>query len=84
MIITSVMLAIKFNEDIFYSNSYYATIGGLPVNELNRLELAMLLLLKFDMVVDSNAFSHYIDYLQSSFLRLVCQELSAVQDRRME
>eukprot|EP00166_Cyanidium_caldarium_P005198 ctg_6080.g658 len=42
LLITSVMLAAKFFDDIFYNNAYYAKVGGVPVSELNALELAML------------------------------------------
>ena len=39
LLITSLMLAAKFHDDIFYNNSFYAKLGGLPLQELNLLEV---------------------------------------------
>lgn len=30
-------VAAKFNDDLFYKNSYYAKVGGISVEELNNL-----------------------------------------------
>ena len=38
IILASLMLAIKYNEDDYYSNEYYAKVGGIALKELNRLE----------------------------------------------
>ena len=32
------LLAIKYNEDDYYSNKYYARVGGISLCELNELE----------------------------------------------
>jgi hypothetical protein len=42
LLLTSVVVALKSHFDIFYSNSYYAQVGGIPVTELNKLEKAFL------------------------------------------
>jgi hypothetical protein len=47
LFITAVTLAVKWHDDIFYSNAYYAALGGISVAELNRLELAFLSGIKF-------------------------------------
>jgi Cyclin len=47
LFITAVTLAVKWHDDIFYSNAYYAALGGIPVAELNRLELAFLAAIKY-------------------------------------
>ena len=38
IILASLILAIKYNEDDYYSNEYYAKVGGIALKELNRLE----------------------------------------------
>ncbi len=75
LIITSLILSVKFLDDLYYSNEYYSRIGGIASSELNRLELAMLSLLKFDLSIAPETYYHYIDSLRSEFLQLVCQEL---------
>ncbi|KAK1770192.1 cyclin-domain-containing protein [Phialemonium atrogriseum] len=44
LIIAGVTCASKFFSDVFYTNSRYAKVGGLPLGELNHLELQFLLL----------------------------------------
>lgn len=43
MLITSIAIAAKFLDMAWYSNAYYAKVGGIPtVQEMNRLELEFL------------------------------------------
>ncbi|KAI8915905.1 cyclin-domain-containing protein, partial [Gorgonomyces haynaldii] len=51
LLITGIMVAVKFMSDVFYTNSHVARVGGLPVEELNRLELEFLLFNDFDLLV---------------------------------
>ena len=50
--ICSVMIATKCHDDIFYSTSYMASIGGVSVQELVGLELEFLRVLDFDMWIE--------------------------------
>ena len=34
-IVTSMLVSIKYNEDDFFSNSFYAKVGGVSITELN-------------------------------------------------
>ena len=38
LLFTSILIAIKYNEDDFYKNEYYAQIAGVGVKELFRME----------------------------------------------
>eukprot|EP01064_Diplonema_japonicum_P030349 TRINITY_DN5155_c0_g3_i3.p2 TRINITY_DN5155_c0_g3~~TRINITY_DN5155_c0_g3_i3.p2 ORF type:complete len:177 (+),score=26.62 TRINITY_DN5155_c0_g3_i3:84-614(+) len=38
LVLTSLVLAAKARDDIYYSNKYYASIGGITTKEMNRLE----------------------------------------------
>ena len=51
LIITSFTIAVKFLSDTFYTNSHFAKVGGIHVQELNRLELELLLLLDFNLII---------------------------------
>lgn len=47
MLLTAVVIAIKFIEDECFVNSHYAKVGGVEVPELNHMELMMCSLLDF-------------------------------------
>ncbi|KAI8099602.1 cyclin-domain-containing protein [Halteromyces radiatus] len=51
LLITSVVVASKFTSDVYYPNSRYAKVGGLPLLELNQLELEFLFLCDFQLHV---------------------------------
>src|SRR5689334_8821517 len=56
LLIAGVTVASKFFSDVFYTNSRYAKVGGLPQTELNQLELHFLLLNDFRLVLISNPY----------------------------
>lgn len=59
LLLCGLVIAAKFHDDIYYSNRFYANVGGLPVKELNALEGKMLQLLSFELVVDPQEFERY-------------------------
>jgi hypothetical protein len=42
ILIATIMIATKFHEDVYYNNTFYAKLGGLPLKELNALEVRCL------------------------------------------
>ncbi|KAF8654703.1 hypothetical protein AX16_003454 [Volvariella volvacea WC 439] len=63
LVIAGVTVASKFFSDVFYTNSRYAKVGGLPLAELNQLELQFLLLNDFRLVISSSEMQRYADQL---------------------
>ncbi|KAF8189757.1 cyclin-domain-containing protein [Pholiota molesta] len=63
LVIAGVTVASKFFSDVFYTNSRYAKVGGLPLSELNQLELQFLLLNDFRLVITSTEMQHYAEQL---------------------
>lgn len=59
LLMTSLVVACKFSNDFFYNNAYYAMVGGVPVSELNALELEFLYLLNFHLYIPQDLFDHY-------------------------
>jgi len=59
LLITSVMLAMKFFEDSYYTNAYYAKVGGVSCSEMNLLELDFLFLIDFSLNVSPELFNRY-------------------------
>ncbi|KAI8373417.1 cyclin-domain-containing protein [Choanephora cucurbitarum] len=63
LLITSVVVASKFTSDIFYANTRYAKVGGLPLLELNQLELEFLFLIDFQLHVQLEDLQAYANQL---------------------
>ncbi|XVE62993.1 hypothetical protein DITRI_Ditri06bG0164200 [Diplodiscus trichospermus] len=59
LLITSVMVAAKFMDDQCYNNAYYAKVGGVSTEEMNRLEMNFLFSLDFRLHVTTEAFNKY-------------------------
>ena len=57
LMIVSTLVAAKLHDDIFFSNSYYAAIGGLPVKEMTDLEMDFLVSLEFVTAVSVEEFA---------------------------
>lgn len=53
----------KFFSDVFYTNSRYAKVGGLPQAELNQLELQFLLLNDFRLTIPHEEMQRYAEQL---------------------
>ena len=65
IILSSCLLAIKYNEDEYYANDYYAQVGGIPIQELNSLEYNCIQRLGFNLFVDDSIFQKYVNYLSN-------------------
>ncbi|KAJ9678715.1 hypothetical protein PVL29_020794 [Vitis rotundifolia] len=63
LLITSVMVAAKFMDDMYYNNAYYAKVGGISRAEMNLLEVDFLFGLKFQLNVTPNGFHSYCSFL---------------------
>ena len=65
LILSAFILAIKYNEEIYYSMIYYSKIGGVSVIELNNLEFEFFILIKFKLFVQTTLFEKYYNDLMS-------------------
>ncbi|XP_058221748.1 cyclin-U4-1 [Rhododendron vialii] len=68
LLITSVMVAAKFMDDMYYNNAYYAKVGGITTAEMNFLEVDFLFGLGFHLNVTPTTFHNYCAYLQRRML----------------
>jgi hypothetical protein len=57
VLFTSIVISVKFVDDKFYKNKYYASVGGVPLSTLNELEEAMLGLLNYHCPIDEEIFN---------------------------
>mmetsp|Transcript_27879 Transcript_27879/g.81953 ORF Transcript_27879/g.81953 Transcript_27879/m.81953 type:complete len:251 (+) Transcript_27879:107-859(+) len=63
LIITSVLVASKFYDDVFHSNSFMAQVGGISVAEMNKLEIELCLRLNWELHVMGSEFDHMVSCL---------------------
>lgn len=60
LLLISMSVACKFLEDNYFTNTYYANVGGIPVEEFNSLELEYLVnCLQFKLYVSSDVYDGY-------------------------
>ena len=66
LILASMLIAIKYNEDENYSLSFYSKLGGVSKNELSNLEYQFLVLIHCEAYIKEELFIKYNEYLTSS------------------
>lgn len=59
LLAATIVLAAKFLDDVYYSNSYYAKVCGLSLKELNTLELALVKMLNWRCDISPEEFDEY-------------------------
>lgn len=63
LILASMVIAIKYNEDDFYSSEFYAKLGGVSKSEMNTLEYEFINLLNFNLFIKEELYFKYHDLL---------------------
>ena len=63
----SFLIAIKFNEDIYYSNGFYSKVGGITLAELDELEYSFLILTNFNIYVNPDLYNKYYESFINSY-----------------
>ena len=63
LILGCLILAIKYNEDFYYNNEYYAKVGGVTLDELNILEYKSFQLIEFNLFISDDIFDKYLSYI---------------------
>ena len=59
LLLSSSIISIKVNEDEYFSNSFYAKVGGISLQEVNFLEKEFLKLIKYRLWIDQNLYDKY-------------------------
>eukprot|EP01063_Lacrimia_lanifica_P041467 TRINITY_DN968_c0_g1_i1.p1 TRINITY_DN968_c0_g1~~TRINITY_DN968_c0_g1_i1.p1 ORF type:complete len:227 (+),score=101.09 TRINITY_DN968_c0_g1_i1:54-734(+) len=65
LLYTALVVAMKTQHDVLYSNKVYAQCASLSLQELNAMEVAFLTALDFDVHVDASDFEAYCAQLRS-------------------
>ena len=66
IIFSSLVIAIKYNEEEYFGNKYLAKVGGLSLNEMNLLELIYLNLIDFNLYVSDEVFQTYYNNINAT------------------
>ncbi|KAJ5682157.1 hypothetical protein N7462_005322 [Penicillium macrosclerotiorum] len=82
LVIAGVTCASKFFSDVFYTNSRYAKVGGLPLVELNHLELQFLLLNDFRLAIPVEELEAYGTMLVEFYAREVVAQQQQQQQQQ--
>jgi len=65
ILFTSILTSIKYNEDLFYNNSFYSQIAGVKTKELIKMEYNFCVLLGFDFFIGEKEFNNYFSAIQN-------------------
>ena len=64
LLFTAVLISIKFNEDTYYDNKFYAEIAGVKLKELKMLEYTFMALNDFNIFINHEEYEQYKIYLE--------------------
>lgn len=59
LLLTGMVVAAKFHDDAFFTNRFYANIGGVDLQDMNRMEASFLELIDFSLHVQPEEFAIY-------------------------
>ena len=65
IILGCLLLAIKYNEDVYFTNIHYAKVGGISLQELNILENFSFKFLDFNLYVSDEIYNKYFNYISN-------------------
>ena len=63
LILGCLILAIKYNEDVYFNNEYYAKVGGISLKDMNTLEEISFELIDYNLFVSDEIYNKYLDYI---------------------
>ena len=59
------VIAIKFNEDNYYTSDFYAKLGGISKLEMNHLEYEFATMINFNLFIEEDLFYQYYNLLKN-------------------
>lgn len=63
LVVMSAMIAVKFFDDVYYNNAYYAEVAGMRTKEVNSLEAQFLRLIDWRLHVTPEEYSQYRNHV---------------------
>ena len=65
ILFTAILVSIKYNEDSYFENKYYAEIAGVKLKELQLLEYHFISLIQFNLFIKNDLYKKYQLYLDN-------------------
>jgi uncharacterized protein YuzE len=65
LLLSSCLISMKYNEDIYIGLDNYAKICGISLENLKNLEYSLLLNLEFSLFVKEDLYESYLDYFSN-------------------
>ena len=78
LILTSVTIAHKYYDDIYYNNRVIAELGGISVQELNQLEVEFLSKINFNIHVEGEEYDVYRQAVNQFFEASTSQQIQTI------
>jgi len=75
------VVAVKYLEDVWYSNAHYARVGGVQVQELNKLEGQFLRLIGWRLHVLPEEYQRYRDCVMNAYQANQAKSLQRVRNQ---
>jgi len=64
LLLVSIMVATKFHDDIYASNEYFAKVGGIQLDDLNKMEAEFVKLLKWNLYMTADEYEWFLNTLR--------------------
>ena len=71
LLLISLILAIKFNEEYFETNEFYGRVGGLNNKSINKLEIKVLQILNYNLYVKQDIYENYLSQFSAFLLKKI-------------
>jgi hypothetical protein len=81
LLIAAVVVAAKFQDDVYYSNEYYASVGGVKPKEMQRLEDRFLKLLLWRLYVTPKQYNTYLQSVLTATVGLPTEPVPCVTEQ---
>ena len=66
LLFTSIIVAMKYNEDRIYDMKCYSKVGGISIKTLTKLEYTFLELIDYDLFVEKEEYKNYCNYFRNN------------------
>eukprot|EP01064_Diplonema_japonicum_P024187 TRINITY_DN34696_c0_g1_i1.p1 TRINITY_DN34696_c0_g1~~TRINITY_DN34696_c0_g1_i1.p1 ORF type:complete len:226 (+),score=24.77 TRINITY_DN34696_c0_g1_i1:29-679(+) len=66
LLLTAFVVAAKLRDDTYYSNKYYASIGGVTLQDMNKMEQSFLRYTSWELHIRKSEYDQYFAAMHSS------------------
>ena len=70
LLLISIIISIKINEDKIFGNNYYAEVGGISIKEFNSIESDFVNFINYYLFVTEEEYFKYKMYLEKYYLEI--------------